>query len=213
MSFFRSPIVSSSLHLTRTFLPRRSLQTTSIIPLLNLINNALLCALRFVGDCTELTGIFFSVSIAFRSARAMADEAVWQLQMGSKDGALNMAAFEPGYITRPGGVKEQPASMAPLFDDADYCQKPLYMWKEREREVWSDDDEEEKKDKVTQFERPQKKTMRSRSRRVQWVMEDSRDFEEEGGMRFVGDKVEQQSKYVLFEVQHADDDAALIKVS
>eukprot|EP00953_Heterococcus_sp_UTEX-ZZ885_P012579 7212-Heterococcus_DN1.PRE.1 len=142
----------------------------------------------------------------------MADEAVWQLQMGSKDGALNMAAFEPGYITRPGGVKEQPATMAPLFDDADYCQKPVYMWKEREKEVWSDDDEEEKKDKVTQFERPQKKTMRSRSRRVQWVMEDSRDFEEEGGMRFVGDKVEQQSKYVLFEVQHADDDAALIKV-
>lgn len=30
-SFFKSPIVSSSLHFTRTFFPRRSLSTTSII--------------------------------------------------------------------------------------------------------------------------------------------------------------------------------------
>ena len=31
ISFFKSPMVSSVLHLTRTFFPRRSLQTTSII--------------------------------------------------------------------------------------------------------------------------------------------------------------------------------------
>lgn len=31
INFFRSPIVSSSLHFTRTFFPRRSLQMTSII--------------------------------------------------------------------------------------------------------------------------------------------------------------------------------------
>ena len=132
--------------------------------------------------------------------------------MGSKESGYNLAVIEPGFVNRPGGVKEQPAAVAPLFSDADYCTKPVYMWKEREPETWSDDDEFEKKDANSYYEKRQMNGVRSRSRRVQWHLQDS-DEPDLGGMHMEGEKVEQQSSYVLLEVQHTEDGQDVIKVA
>ncbi|KAG5186571.1 hypothetical protein JKP88DRAFT_353939 [Tribonema minus] len=165
-------------------------------------------------------------------------EAVWKLQMGSKTGGHNIGIFEPGYVTRAGGQKEAPAAMTPLFHDTDYCEKPVYMWKEREPETWSDDEDEEKKEKekLGAFDRPKPKGARSKTRqddagyhakscstaevmmplfpsledqwrRVQWHMEDARPPPH--NMHFVGDRKEQASKYVLFEVQDNEEEAVI----
>jgi hypothetical protein len=142
----------------------------------------------------------------------MADATVWQMQMGSRSAGANIAVFDPGYITRPDGSKQEPGPIAPLLANADFCTPPLYMWKEREPETWSDDDEFEKKDANSYYEKRQMKGVRSRSRRVQWHLQDS-DEPDLGGMHMEGEKVEQQSSYVLLEVQHTEDGQDVIKVA
>lgn len=135
----------------------------------------------------------------------------FKLKMGPRKIGHHIGKCDVGYIPRPNGALEDPTSLSAALKDPDFAKRPLYMWKEVDAETFSDDDETE--DKGTgAFERPRIKA-RNRMQATHWVIEDNREpAMDRAAMKLVGDKTNQTSNYVLFDVVPGDDEEPSIRV-
>eukprot|EP00904_Undaria_pinnatifida_P013894 jgi/Undpi1/9635/HiC_scaffold_27.g12091.m1 len=88
----------------------------------------------------------------------------------------------------------------PPFDDPSVFSTPAYMYREQEVEEHSEDEGFEGPGKFEAFDRPAFKRRVIKTRDVQWVLEDRKDYSKGGGIKYIGSKTVQGSKYATFKV-------------
>ncbi|CAM9922708.1 unnamed protein product [Ascophyllum nodosum] len=125
------------------------------------------------------------------------EETVWSLRLGARNPPCNIAKFEEVWVNTGDGKRKV---TSPPFDDPALFTKPAYMYRVQETEEHSEDEDYEGPGKMDAFDRPAFKRRVIKNRAIQWALEDRKDFVKGGGMKYLGDKTVQSSKYAIFKV-------------